>query len=266
MRFITFLLTVLLALGPSFTLAEYYNNAFTAPLAGDIVTAGKFFQVRWINLNGGIVNLVLARGDPANLKTIGAIAAGIPNSGVFNWLVPAALEPGDDYAVAIQSGTEKNYTPMFKIIAAPVPVPAPVQTNPAASADPHTSLVEKTTDAGPILTESYPIDPTSVQTETAIVTSDTSLIFPIPTEGLASTSNTGKIITLDASRTYSLTTVTYATTLATVVNGSSTTYTSNGTMTTSSLVTPTEGSFANHLAVGAPAALGVVLAGLMILI
>ncbi|EPS45900.1 hypothetical protein H072_95 [Dactylellina haptotyla CBS 200.50] len=267
MRFLTFLLAAVLALTPSFVLAEFNENAFTAPLAGDIVTVGKPFQVRWINIDGGIINLVLVRGDPANVKTISAIAAGIPNTGVFNWNVPEALEPRDDYAIEIQAGVTRNYTPLFKVIADPGPNP---DSTDSGTYSPPSDLVEKTTDSGAVLTESYPIDPTTVQTETAIVTSDTTLIFPVPTsdetEATAATTTSGKIITLDASNTYSITTITYPTTLETMINGSSTTYVGNGTMTTSSLISPTSGNDAGRTTSGIVAYLAMLLAVLWIII
>ncbi|KAF3924441.1 hypothetical protein AA313_de0209006 [Arthrobotrys entomopaga] len=262
MRFITFLLASLMALTPSFVLAESNYNSLTAPLAGDIITTGKPFQIRWINPDGGIVNVVLLRGDYANPKTIGALAAGIPNVGFFNWNVQTALEPGTDYLIEVQSGVEKSFTPHFTIVPNPV-----VASSTSGIYDLPTNLVEKTdtTDSGSVLTESYPIDATTVATETIIVTSDTSLIFPVPTEDLT-TSTTGKIITLDATNTYSVTTVTYSTTKETVINGSSTTWVGNGTRTTSSLIHPTSGNHANPVGTGVPATLALVLAGLVLVI
>ncbi|EWC47289.1 hypothetical protein DRE_03408 [Drechslerella stenobrocha 248] len=257
MLFKTFLLSTCLALLSSFAHAEYTKNAFTAPLSGDIVTAGKPFQVRWIDLDGGLINLVLVRGNPNSLQTVGAIAAGIPNTGAFNWNVPASLTAGSDYAVEIQSGAERNYTPLFRVVDDPVgnyPLPT--------GSAPRTYLVEKTTDAGAVLTESYPIDATS--TESSIVTSTTTLIFPSRTQD--STSSSSKIITLDVTNTYSVSTVTYPTTLATVIDGSSTSYAANATTTTSSLVTPTQGNQANHLHIGAPATFAMVLAGLLVMV
>ncbi|KAK6531722.1 hypothetical protein TWF694_002897 [Orbilia ellipsospora] len=262
MRFITFLLATLMALTPSFVLAESNYNSLTAPLAGDIITAGKPFQVRWINPDGAIVNVVLLRGDYSSPKTIGALAVGISNVGVFNWNVQDALEPGTDYLIEIQSGVEKTFTPHFTVVSNPV-----VSSSTSEVYSLPTNLVEKTdtTDSGSVLTESYPIDATTVETETAIVTSDTSLIFPAPTEDLTS-STTGKIITLDATNTYSVTTVTYSTTKETVINGSSTTWVGNGTRTTSSLINPTSGNYGNPVGTGVPASLALVLAGLMLVI
>ncbi|KAK6337818.1 hypothetical protein TWF696_001297 [Orbilia brochopaga] len=258
MRFISFLLAAWLAVLPSFAEPQYKINAFTAPLGGDLVTAGTSFQVRWINIGGGIVNLVLVRGDPSNLLTVGAIAAGISNTGEFNWNVPSNLTPGNDYSIEIQSGAERNYTPLFSVVnLAPVYGGVGPQVTSASYTGPPTALVEKTTDAGSILTESYPIDAT--KTESDIVESST-LIFPSPTEEPASTD---KIITVDASLTYSMSVITYSTTMATVISGSTSSYVSNATTTTSSLVVPTEGSFANHLEVGGSASLVMVLVGLL---
>ncbi|KAK6523679.1 hypothetical protein TWF281_001654 [Arthrobotrys megalospora] len=282
MNFVTLLLTLLFALVPSFVLAEYDSNAFTAPLAGDLVTAGIPFQIRWINLDGGIVNLVLVRGTPNSLKTVGALAAGIPNVGVFNWNVPSNLEAGTDYAIEIQSGAEKNFTPMFTVIN---PGPGAVSASGSTLVvKPPTILVEKTTDSGPVLTESYPIDPASVQAvQTLIVSSETTLIFPTPTEKSTKDPEDllppapptskysytgGKIITLDPSPSprYSQTTVTFEKVVPTTINGTSTAYTTNGTRTTSTWMTPTAGGFANHVVIGAPVSLAIILAGLMIVI
>ncbi|KAK6352414.1 hypothetical protein TWF730_009241 [Orbilia blumenaviensis] len=279
MNLTTFLLTLLFALvNPSFVWASSNSNTFTAPLAGDLVTAGSPFQVRWINLDGGIVNLVLVRGTPNNLKTVGALAAGIPNTGVFNWNVPPNLEPGTDYAIEIQYGAEKTFTPLFTIIDA---VPSALSTTgPSLMVTPPTVLVEKTTDAGKVLTESYPIDPTgsSQSVQTLLATSSTSLIFPTPTDlpddpvMIPPTSKYhytgGKIITIDRSPKpyYSSTTVTWERVIPTTINGNSTSYIINRTRTTSTWVTPTAGGFANSVFIGVPISLAVVLAGLMIVI
>ncbi|KAF3921212.1 hypothetical protein ABW21_db0204118 [Orbilia brochopaga] len=261
MRIISFLVAGALAVLPSIAqvLAEYNMNAFTAPLGGDLVSAGSNFQVRWINIDGGIINLVLVRGKPSNLQTVGAIAAGITNTGEFNWAVPSNTAPGNDYSIEIQSGAERNYTPLFTVIAAGAPKPAGVITGSQVTGGGYITLVEKTTDAGSILTESYPIDATATTSE--IVESST-LIFPSPTE-TETPLGTNKLITLDASGTYSMSTLTYPTTMATVISGTTTSYVSNATMTTSSLVVPTEGNFANNLHVGGSASLFMVVAGLL---
>ncbi|KAF3939026.1 hypothetical protein ABW19_dt0206707 [Dactylella cylindrospora] len=231
MRFISFLLATCLALLPSFVLGE--RNAFTAPLLNDLVTAGQTFQIRWINLDGGIINLVLRRGNPANLQTIGAIATGISNNGVFNWNVPSDLTPGNDYAIEIQFGAARNYTPLFTIISGPYPVPYPssrISGSTPTSSGTSTSFIEKVT-SGEALTASYP-DPTatitSMDTETMLDISET-LIYPSPTTQVSATST----------NEYSTLTLVYGSTLATVINGSATTYITNSTLTTSTLVTPT---------------------------
>ncbi|KAK6339650.1 hypothetical protein TWF718_009045 [Orbilia javanica] len=281
MNLITLLLTFLFALvNPSFVLAIYESNMFTAPLAGDLVTAGSGFQVRWINLDGGIVNLVLVRGTPNNLKTIGALAAGIPNTGVFNWNVPSSLEAGTDYAIEIQSGAEKSFTPMFTVVS-----PGPgtfTSTTFSRAITPPAVLAGKTTEAGEVLTESYtPVPIQAVQPETIMATSETTIIFPTPAdEDLPPETNQpippppkhsytgGKIITLDPTPKprYTSTTVTYERIIPTTWNGSLTSFTINRTRTTSTWITPTAGGFANHAFAGLPVSLAVILAGLMIVL
>ncbi|KAJ6258542.1 hypothetical protein Dda_6586 [Drechslerella dactyloides] len=242
MRFTSFLLTACAAILPAFGQAQYNRNAFTAPLGGDLVTAGLPFQVRWINIDGGIINLVLVRGSPNDLKTVNTIAAGISNTGEFIWNVPYTINAGQDYSIEIQSGAERNYTPLFSVINPYGPAggnaPQITSTRAASTAPytgPPTNLVEKTTDAGQILTESYP-DDDATRTQTEIVESST-LIYPSPTA--ESTTSGSKIITLDASATYSMSTITYPTTMATIVDGSTTSIIGNATTTTSSLITPT---------------------------
>ncbi|KAK6498850.1 hypothetical protein TWF481_011422 [Arthrobotrys musiformis] len=290
------LTTLLLALfsllvSPSFVFANHESNTFTAPLAGDLVTAGFPFQVRWINLDGGIVNLILVRGTPNSLRTIGALAAGIPNTGVFNWNVPYNLETGTDYAIEIQYGAEKNFTPMFTVVS-PGPGTLTTSTRPKGPVTPPTVLVEKTTQTGAVLTESYPIYPASPQPaypvsaqaaqtslQTIIATSATTLVFPTPAEEdlppekpkavpevTPPSFSGGKIITLDPTPKpqYSSTTVTYPWTISTSLNGSMPAYTFNRTRTTSTWITPTAGSISNNISAGIPICLALLLAGLII--
>ncbi|KAK6513889.1 hypothetical protein TWF506_008320 [Arthrobotrys conoides] len=285
MNLTTLLLTLFSVLvSPAFVLANYESNTFTAPLAGDIVTAGSAFQVRWINLDGGIVNLVLVRGTPNSLKTIGALAAGIPNVGVFNWNVPANLDAGTDYSIEIQSGAEKNFTPLFTIIN---PGPGLTSTTFSRIVLPATIFAEKTTEGGPVLTESYPISPSSSAThasppyQTVIASSSTIIVFPTPADedlppepkqpipqSPKYTYTGGKIITLDPTPKprYSSTTVTYERIIPTTFNGTATSFTINRTRTTSTWITPTAGGFANRAFAGVPISLAIVLAGLMIVI
>ncbi|KAF3167927.1 hypothetical protein TWF225_006670 [Orbilia oligospora] len=282
MKLTTLLLTLFSVLiSPSFVLANYESNTFTAPLAGDIVTAGTGFQVRWINLDGGIVNLVLVRGTPNSLKTIGALAAGIPNTGVFNWNVPSSLEAGTDYSIEIQSGAEKNFTPLFTIINRG---PAFSSTTFIRSVLPATIFAEKTTEGGAVLTESYPISsPThaSQPYQTIIASSSTIIVFPTPADedlppepkqpippSPKYTYTGGKIITLDPSPKprYSSTTVTYERVIPTTFNGTATAFTINRTRTTSTWITPTAGGYSNHAFVGVPISLAIAVAGLMIVL
>ncbi|KAL1722849.1 hypothetical protein EV715DRAFT_286894 [Schizophyllum commune] len=85
-------------------------NVFVAPLENDLVVAGQSFNFRWINLDGDRVNLVLVQGDP-----IGFLAEGISNAGQYTTVVPN-LPAGRDYAIELQSGAEKSYTPFFTIV------------------------------------------------------------------------------------------------------------------------------------------------------
>ncbi|KAL1674111.1 hypothetical protein EV122DRAFT_221324 [Schizophyllum commune] len=100
-------------------------NDFVAPLEGDLVVASQPFNFRWINLDGDRVNLVLVQGDPSALKTgkfsfnfrfcMGFLAEGISNGGDYTTVVPN-LPAGRDYALELQSGAEKSYTPLFTIV------------------------------------------------------------------------------------------------------------------------------------------------------
>ncbi|KAI5896908.1 uncharacterized protein SCHCODRAFT_02570106 [Schizophyllum commune H4-8] len=91
-------------------------NVFTAPLGGDLVVAGQPFNFRWINLDGEIINLVLVKGGPDDLKTVGALAEAVPNKGSYTTVVPNSIPAGNDYAIEMQWGAETTYTPFFTIL------------------------------------------------------------------------------------------------------------------------------------------------------
>ncbi|KAL1736454.1 hypothetical protein EV714DRAFT_232548 [Schizophyllum commune] len=91
-------------------------NVFVAPLEGDIVVAGEPFDFRWANLDGDRINLVLVKGNLDDLETVGALAEGISNAGSYTTAVPQSIPAGNDYAIELQWGAERTYTPHFTIV------------------------------------------------------------------------------------------------------------------------------------------------------
>ncbi|KAI4521659.1 hypothetical protein K525DRAFT_200705 [Schizophyllum commune Loenen D] len=101
-------------------------NVFVAPLQNDLVAAGQSFNFRWINLDGGRINLVLVKGTPDDLETgkresmhssrMGVLAEAVPNKGSYMTVVPMSIPAGNDYAIELQWGAERSYTPLFTIL------------------------------------------------------------------------------------------------------------------------------------------------------
>ncbi|KAL1689383.1 hypothetical protein GGG16DRAFT_126492 [Schizophyllum commune] len=91
-------------------------NVFVAPLQNDLVVAGQSFNFRWINLDGGRINLVLVKGTPDDLETVGVLAEAVPNKGSYMTVVPMSIPAGNDYAIELQWGAERSYTPLFTIL------------------------------------------------------------------------------------------------------------------------------------------------------
>jgi len=77
----------------------------TAPNGGETWTAGTYNNITWTSDVIGNIKIVLLKGG----IQYSLIAFSIPNTGSFNWRIPAGILPGTDYTVKIM----KNSNPLI---------------------------------------------------------------------------------------------------------------------------------------------------------
>ncbi|KAK6542917.1 hypothetical protein TWF694_006855 [Orbilia ellipsospora] len=98
-------------------------NAITAPTAGTVLTEGQQFTIKWIDIVGDTVSLVLLEGPTGDLRTLAVIAEGITNTGTYAWVVPdgvAVLSSSSDYTIRISydsNPNDYNYSDRFAVLA-----------------------------------------------------------------------------------------------------------------------------------------------------
>ncbi|KAF3901872.1 hypothetical protein AA313_de0210466 [Arthrobotrys entomopaga] len=95
------------------------SNAITAPIAGDIITAGKPYTIRWTNTMGASVTLNLIDGPSNQLKSVAEIVSGAPNKGIYTWNVPDDLPTSNTYAIRISydnNPDDWNYSDRFTFV------------------------------------------------------------------------------------------------------------------------------------------------------
>ncbi|KAK6342089.1 hypothetical protein TWF730_001568 [Orbilia blumenaviensis] len=110
------LFTLLLSAMPLALATDLNNNAITDPIAGDVITAGKPYSIKWTNIKGDSVTLDLVDGPANQVRPIVRIAGGISNSGVYTWSVPDDIPPSETYAIRItynNNPADYNYSDRF---------------------------------------------------------------------------------------------------------------------------------------------------------
>ncbi|KAK6541021.1 hypothetical protein TWF694_008401 [Orbilia ellipsospora] len=91
-------------------------NAITEPVAGAVISAGSTYDIKWTNVMGATVTLVLMDGPENSLMPVATIVAGIPNSGEYPWSVPTDIPASGTYAIRIQydnNPSNWNYSDRF---------------------------------------------------------------------------------------------------------------------------------------------------------
>lgn len=79
------------------------------------VTSGQTLNITWSAPDLSVpVEIILRKGDPANLETITNIITDA-TGGTFTWTPFLFLEPASDYALQIIQGLAENYTPLFTL-------------------------------------------------------------------------------------------------------------------------------------------------------
>ncbi|KAK6522269.1 hypothetical protein TWF281_002833 [Arthrobotrys megalospora] len=110
------LLTLLLSALPLTLAADLGNNAITAPVAGDVITAGEPYAIKWTNMKGNLVTITLIDGPANQVHAVKDIATNAPNTGVFTWSVPDDLPASQTYAIRISynnNPADYNYSDRF---------------------------------------------------------------------------------------------------------------------------------------------------------
>ncbi|RVD90284.1 uncharacterized protein DFL_001259 [Arthrobotrys flagrans] len=110
------LFTLLLSALPLTLAADLNNNAITAPIAGDVITAGQPYAIKWTNMKGNLVTITLIDGPANKVVPVKEIANGAPNTGVYTWSVPDDIPPSQTYAIRItynNNPADYNYSDRF---------------------------------------------------------------------------------------------------------------------------------------------------------
>ncbi|EPS42577.1 hypothetical protein H072_3442 [Dactylellina haptotyla CBS 200.50] len=115
-QFVTLVLSASSVLAANAPPAILNANAITAPLAGDLITAGETYTIKWTNVEGSIITLNLVDGPANQVKPVTQIVTGAPNNGVFTWTVPDDLPTSTTYAIRISYNNNPkdwNYSDRF---------------------------------------------------------------------------------------------------------------------------------------------------------
>jgi hypothetical protein len=82
----------------------------TKPVSGDLVSVGSLFFIAWDSDGSGLISIVLHKGAQTRL-----IAAGILDTGVYEWAVDSDLPNGTDYRIEIQFETGSVFSDTFEV-------------------------------------------------------------------------------------------------------------------------------------------------------
>jgi hypothetical protein len=117
----------------------------TSPNGGELLTAGTTSTITWTSDIVGNVSLSLLKGG----VRFAFIAGAIPNSGSFNWLIPAGIVAGEDFTVKISSCTIGFLTDVSDAVFSIVP-PANVNSGITQNSDFKSSITDQI-NASPVL-------------------------------------------------------------------------------------------------------------------
>jgi hypothetical protein len=116
------LVTAFAALASAWTQPNYNNppsgNPIYTPSLGELVPAGKPFEITWGPTTTGTITLVLLRGPSTNVVPLYAIAQEIPNTGSFVWTPSTDLVPDTTHyglLLVVDADGEYQYSTQFGI-------------------------------------------------------------------------------------------------------------------------------------------------------
>lgn len=84
----------------------------TGPVAGSIATTGNSLSIQWTYKGdpGQAIKIMLLRENVAVQTIVADTPIGTANQGKYNWIIPAALSPGNNYQISITSTTNSKYS------------------------------------------------------------------------------------------------------------------------------------------------------------
>lgn len=150
MRFFSTAVSVALAAFAAVASAQVpmKSNAITAPIAGDIITAGEPYEIKWTNVQGSQVTLVVMDGAASSLREVRTIITNLPNTGSYTWSVPEDLPRSATYSIRIsydRDPSHYNYSDRFVFESQFVATTSAASTT---SAPPTTSVSSTSTRSG----------------------------------------------------------------------------------------------------------------------
>ncbi|KAK6330746.1 hypothetical protein TWF718_002947 [Orbilia javanica] len=193
----TFLLSAL----PLALAAELGNNAITAPIAGDVITAGEPYAIKWTNIEGSSVTLTLVDGPANQVKPVKEIINNTPNTGVFTWSVPEDLPASKTYAIRItynNNPADYNYSDRFTfenesvVSSAAVSSSAETSTAPPSTKTETSSASKTETETEATTTTEAETSSTAESTEAETTTSAASTETAATTTRAETTESTGE--------------------------------------------------------------------------
>ncbi|KAK6341399.1 hypothetical protein TWF696_008475 [Orbilia brochopaga] len=167
------------------------SNPVHKPNLGDIVPAGKPYEITWQPTEKGTVTIVLLRGPAENILPLYPIVENIPNSGSYSWTPKADLVPDVTHygiQVIIDANGQYQYSTQFGISNAnyvssasssSAPATATSQSSAASSSAPGyaTATSEPTTTSYATV---YSTTKSTVTSVVTIATTSASTLSPVP--------------------------------------------------------------------------------------
>ncbi|KAF1816223.1 hypothetical protein P152DRAFT_445906 [Eremomyces bilateralis CBS 781.70] len=97
---------------------EPSGNPILKPGLGDIVDAGKPYEITWDTTTPGFVTLVLLRGPSTNVEPLYPIVENTPNTGSYSWTPASDLEDdvtGYGIQLIVDSTGQYQYSTQFGV-------------------------------------------------------------------------------------------------------------------------------------------------------
>ncbi|KAF3923697.1 hypothetical protein ABW20_dc0102710 [Dactylellina cionopaga] len=164
-------------------------NAITAPIRGDVITAGEPFTIKWTKPQGASVTLVLVDGPANSVVPVATIVASVPNSGAYTWSVPKNLPASTTYAIRISYNNnpqDYNYSDRF-VFESDVTASSSAATSAASSSSAAETTSAETTETTEAATTTEASSTPTSAVSTIVTSAGTNLTTRAPTTDTTST-------------------------------------------------------------------------------